>query len=172
MEDSNLFSELTIHAEKTAVTLIQKLKELSLTLALSESCTAGMVSSVLAGVPGAFSVLWGGFVCYTKEAKVSMLDIEDEYLAVNGLVSRETASLMAVAALKKSGACIAASVTGLAGPFGDGSNVPVGSVCIAVAEIGGVSLTKEYFFKDNRKIIRIRATIAVLETILSILPNE
>jgi PncC family amidohydrolase len=172
MVDSNLFSELTIHAEKTSVTLIKKLKQLSLTLALSESCTAGMVSSLLAGVPGASTVLWGGFVCYTKEAKVSMLGIENEYLAVNGLVSRQTASLMAEAALKKSGACIAAAVTGLAGPLGDGSNVPVGSVWITVAGIDGVSITKEYFFKDNRNIIRIRAAIAVLETILSILPNE
>jgi PncC family amidohydrolase len=172
MEDSNLFAELIIHAEKTAVTLIQKLKELSLTLALSESCTAGMASSLLAGVPGASAVLWGGFVCYTREAKVSMLDIENEYLAVNGLVSRETASLMADMTLKKSGACIAAAVTGLAGPLGDGSNVPVGSVWIAAVGINGVSLTKEYFFKDNRNIVRIRSAIAVLETILSILPNE
>jgi PncC family amidohydrolase len=171
MEDSNLLAELTIHAEKTAITLVQKLKELSLTLALSESCTAGMVSSLLAGVPGASAALWGCFVCYTRESKVSMLDIEDEYLSVNGLVGGETASLMADMTLKKRGACIAAAVTGLAGPLGDGSNVPVGSVWVAVAEIDGVSLTKEYFFKDNRNIVRIRAAIAVFEAILSILPN-
>jgi PncC family amidohydrolase len=172
MEDSNLFSELTIHAEKTAVVLIQKLKELSLTLALSESCTAGMVSSLLACVPGASAVLWGCFVCYTKEAKVSMLGIENEYLAVNDLVSRETASLMAEMTLKKSDACIAAAVTGLAGPLGDGSNIPVGKVWLAVAGNDRVSMVKECFFKDNRNIIRIRAAIAVLEAILSILPNE
>jgi PncC family amidohydrolase len=172
MEDSNLLAELTIHAEKTAVTLMQKLKEFSLTLALSESCTAGIVSSLLAGIPGASAVLWGSYVCYTKEAKVSMLDIEKKCLAANDLVSRETASLMADMTLKKSGARIAAAVTGLAGPSGDGSNVPVGSVWIAIARNDGFLSTKEYFFKDNRNIIRIRAAIAALEAILSNLPNE
>ena len=123
MEKCSLLADLMIHGEKTAETLVQKLKDFSLTLALSESCTGGMVSSLLAGVPGASTVLWGCFVCYTKEAKISMLGIDNKELTVNGLVSAETASSMAEMALKKSGASVAASVTGLAGPLGDGSGL-------------------------------------------------
>ena len=171
MEDKNTINDLFNQAEKTAQTLVQKLKKHSLTLALSESCTAGLVSSLVANIPGASNVFWGSFVCYTQEAKVSMLNIDNNELTANGLVSRETALSMADTALKKSGACIAASVTGLAGPDGDGSNVPVGTVWIAVARNNGIILTKEYYFANERNIIRIRAAAAVLEAILSALPD-
>ena len=70
--------ELLEKAQKSAEALIHKLKERSLTLALAESCTAGLVSALLAGIPGASEVLWGSFVTYTKEAKVSMLGIEEK----------------------------------------------------------------------------------------------
>lgn len=172
MQKFKLLDDLIIHAEKTAETLIQKLKEHSLTLTLAESCTAGLAASLLAGIPGASAVLWGCFVCYTREAKISMLDIDNKELSVNGLVSMETASSMAEAALKKSGAYIAAAVTGLAGPGGDGSNVPAGTVWIAVARNGENIFTKEYHFTDSRNIVRIRAATALLEAVLNILPNQ
>jgi PncC family amidohydrolase len=171
MQDSNLFFSLMEQAETKAETLIHKLKKLSLTLALSESCTAGLVSSMLAGIPGASSVFWGSFVCYTQKAKVSMLGIDNKALTDNGLVSKETASSMADMAKKKSGVCIAAAVTGLAGPDGDGSNIPVGTVWVAVAKKEGAISTKKHYFTGNRKIIRIRAGIAVLEAVLSVLPD-
>jgi PncC family amidohydrolase len=155
---------LTVMAEQTAERLIEQLKRTSYTIALAESCTAGLVSALLANTPGVSSVLWGSFVCYTQEAKVSMLGLDNGKLSANGLVSRETACSMAAGALEKSGAKLAASVTGLAGPGGDdNSTVPIGTVWIATAlRDGGVS-AREFRFAGTRNEIRLRAVIAVLE---------
>jgi len=155
--------ELLEKAQKSAEALIHKLKERSLTLALAESCTAGLVSALLAGIPGASEVLWGSFVTYTKEAKVSMLGIEEKIPETFGLVSKECACAMAAGALRKSGAGIAASVTGLAGPAGDGSNVKVGTVWTAAALQNGEITAKEHHFTGARNEVRISAAIAVLE---------
>jgi len=157
--------ELIKQAKESAACLIEKLKKLSLTLALAESCTAGLVSSLLAGIPGASSLLWGSFVCYTKEAKVSMLGLNSKELDSYGLVSVQTAGFMAAGALAKSGAKIAAAVTGLAGPNGDGSCVPVGTVWIAVAFNGGIE-TAEFHFSGPRNEVRLKAAIAVLDMII------
>ena len=164
MQECDIRRELMAHAEKKAEELIHKLKESSLTLALAESCTAGLVSGLLAKTPGASQVLWGSFVCYTPEAKVSMLGIDREKIMTHGLVSRETAVRMADGALRTSGADIAASVTGLAGPDGDGSGLPVGTVWAAAAGRGDTKAS-EFHFEGARNTVRLRAAIAVLELI-------
>lgn len=158
--------ELVLLAEKKAQALVQKLKSLSVTLALAESCTAGLVSSLLAQTQGASSVLWGSYVCYTQEAKVSMLNLDNEKLLAHGLVSKETVLSMAESALRKSGASLAAAVTGLAGPDGDGSENAVGTVWIAVAVENGETRAKEHHFDGTRNIVRYNAAIAVIETVL------
>jgi len=158
-------TDLFEQAEEKAACLIKKLKDFSLKLCIAESCTAGLVSGLLAGIPGASSVLWGSFVCYTQEAKVNMLDLDNEELNAKGLVSRETACSMALAALRKSGADFAASVTGLAGPDGDGSNVPVGTVWAAVVYKGGIA-AKEFHFTGTRDEVRLLAVVSVMEMIL------
>jgi PncC family amidohydrolase len=157
--------DLLFHAETTAETLINKLKARRITVALAESCTAGLVSNLLARVPGASNVLWGSFVCYTKEAKISMLGLDGGELDAHGLVSAETARAMAEKALEKGRAQVAASVTGLAGPGGDGSDTPVGTVYVAAAARNRETSVKGFNFKGGRNEVRIRAAIAVLEAI-------
>ena len=158
-------SELTTRAEKTANEVIIKLKKHSLTLVLAESCTAGLVSGLLANISGASAVLWGSYVCYKQEAKVSMLDLDNDRLNMFGLVSCETASSMAESALNKSGVSLAASVTGLAGSESDG-RVPGGTIWIATANHDTGIQVKEYLFSGDRNAVRKRAAIAVLESIL------
>lgn len=159
----------TEKAKNASCALIKKLSAAGHTLALAESCTAGLVSQLLAGTPGASAVLWGAFVCYSPEAKTAMLGIEKEKIAAFGLVSGETAQLMAFGALEKSGADMAAAVTGLAGPEGDGSAVPVGTVWAAVvckngSETGKLSgETRKFHFSGSRNEVRLQAAIAVLE---------
>ena len=155
--------ELRAVAEKAAEAFVLKLSAASRTLALAESCTAGLISELLASVPGASNVLWGSFVCYTQAAKISMLGISREKLLYHGLVSRETACLMAAGALQKSGADIAAAVTGLAGPKGDGSDVTVGTVWVAAAQRDGSTEAKGFHFTGSRHEVRLQAAIAVIE---------
>jgi len=169
LEHKNI--ELTGRCEKTAGAVIELLKSKALKLALSESCTAGLVSALLAGTSGASEVLWGSFVCYTQEAKVKMLGLDNDTLTENGLVSRETACAMARGALLKSGADISAAVTGLAGPGGDG-RVPVGTVWIAEAVRGADAKAKEFVFTGSRNNVRMQAALAVLEEILEWLETD
>ena len=157
--------QLAVKAEKTAEAVIEKLKSLSLKLALAESCTAGLVSGLLAETGGASSVFWGSFVCYTQEAKVKMLGLDNDRLTESGLVNSETACSIAEGALKKSGADIAAAVTGLAGPGGDG-RVPVGTIWIAITRRNAETEAKEFAFTGSRNNVRMQSAIAALEEIL------
>ena len=156
-------------AGEKARNVVQKLKELSLTLALGESCTAGLISALLADIPGASKVLFGSFVCYMQEAKVSMLDLDNDKLTANGLVSRETALSMAEMTLKKTGVDLAISVTGLAGPEGDGSPVAVGTVWIAAAVKNKDTTAAEYHFEGSRNAVRLKAAVAALDLIQNVM---
>jgi PncC family amidohydrolase len=167
-------SDIEEQADKTAAMLVEKLADGHYTLALAESCTAGLVSDLVARISGASAVLWGSFVSYSPEAKKRMLRIDGNFLEKHGLVSAETAGKMALNALEISGAAIAASVTGLAGPLGDGSVTPVGTVFVGVArrvnDEAAVNV-KPLFFKGARQEIRMQAALAVLEEIIKTVNN-
>jgi len=152
----------------TARHLVRLLTARSLRLVTAESCTAGLVAEAIARIPGASACFWGSFVCYTREAKITMLGIEEKLLEKYGLVSEETVRAMALGALKKSGADAVVSITGLAGPGGDGSSVPVGTVWIATA-LRSNSLSKitveGTYFTGSRNDIRRKAARKALEQI-------
>ncbi|GHV81563.1 competence damage-inducible protein A [Spirochaetia bacterium] len=143
--------------------VIRRAAEKKLLIAAAESCTAGLVADLLAGVPGASKVFWGSFVSYTPEAKVRMLGVDAGSLCQYGAVSRETAVSMAKGALERSGADIAVSVTGLAGPEGDGSAVPVGTVYIGVAWSNGAKAVAYHFFGSRNEVRRLAAGEALGE---------
>ena len=157
--------ELINQAEKKAEEAVAALKARSKKLALAESCTSGMISALLANTDGASNVLWGAFVCYTQQAKVSMLGLDNEKLNYYGLVSEETAGSMAKGAMQKSGADIAAAVTGLAGAKGDEKGVPAGTIWIAAEMKSGKTETRKFHFSGQRNIVRTQAAIAVLDLI-------
>jgi PncC family amidohydrolase len=154
---------------KAAGEAARLLRENALTLAIAESCTAGLVADSIACIPGASEVFWGSFVTYRVEAKVAMLGIDRALLDRYGVVSGETARMMAEGALEKSGASLSASVTGLAGPDGDGRGTPIGTVWIAAAarEHGaGRCVRLEHFCYDgDRAAVREAATMDVLRII-------
>jgi PncC family amidohydrolase len=172
MTEGTVAAGLEIRAAATAESLVRRLGGGSRTLALAESCTAGLVADLLARVSGASRVLWGSFVCYTAAAKIAMLGLDRERLARHGLVSGETAGDMALGALEKSGASLSAAVTGLAGPGDDGSGTALGTVWVALAEAGlsgaGLIGAGEFHFEGSRNEIRMRAALAVLEELVRI----
>ncbi|MDR0452332.1 MAG: CinA family protein [Treponema sp.] len=159
----------TGRAVSGAEKLIRAASEKGLKVVLAESCTAGLASSLLAEVGGASGALWGSYVVYTPEAKRAMLGLESAVLEKYGAVSRETALAMAEGALRRSGADIAAAVTGLAGPEGDGSGKPVGTVFIAgVCRAGGPAETREYRFAGSRNSIRLEAAGELIALLLDL----
>jgi len=166
MPDSH--DRLIRQAGETAKALTGKCIKQKINIALAESCTAGLISALIADTSGASSVLWGSFVCYMKDAKMKMLDLDGSDLDKYGLVSKETALSMAQGALAKSGADIAAAVTGLA--EGGGNGLPAGTVWIAAALKNGEVKTEEFHFSGSRNEVRARAAISVLEMIEKYLP--
>ena len=177
--DNAQSSELDCVSER----LIRLLAGRSLYLAAAESCTGGLVADAITRVPGASSCFWGSFVCYTSQAKKLMLGVGEDTLYKYGEVSGETARLMALGALEKSGANTSVSITGLAGPDGDGSETPVGTVWTAAAlrlpraenknAEGEIAINiKKNNFSGSRNEIRIKAAREALVQITELLESR
>jgi len=113
-----------------AVTLGLRLNARGRTLALAESCTGGLIGSLITDVPGSSDYFLGSAVTYAYSAKENILGVRHETLLTHGAVSAETAREMAQGARRVFGADIAVSVTGIAGPGGGLPDKPVGLVHI------------------------------------------
>jgi nicotinamide-nucleotide amidase len=108
----------------------------NLGIVTAESCTSGLLASVLSEAPGAADLLHGGFVAYTKQNKVVALGVSEALLKTKGAVCEDVACAMAEGALERSPAEISVAITGVAGPSPDEDGNPVGLVCIATARRG------------------------------------
>ncbi|MCZ8183375.1 MAG: nicotinamide-nucleotide amidohydrolase family protein [Beijerinckiaceae bacterium] len=108
-----------------------------LTIATAESCTGGLVAAALTSIAGSSDVMDRGFVTYSNAAKTAMLGVPAPLIASVGAVSAEVAAAMAEGALRASGAGLAVSITGIAGPGGGSATKPVGLVHFAAAARDG-----------------------------------
>ena len=138
------------------------LKARSLKLALAESCTGGMVAAAVTEIAGSSAWFDCGFVTYSNQAKIEMLGVCAETLEKFGAVSEQTASEMALGALKHSHAQIAGSITGIAGPDGGSADKPVGTVCFGFAQ-DNQSTTCTQQFTGNRAQIRQQAAVFLMQ---------
>lgn len=139
-------------AEKAAAELVRWCGERGITVATAESCTAGMVASTIADVPGASEVLRGGAVTYVNEIKHAVLGVSQEVLDTVGAVSVPCAREMASGALRVFACDVAVSVTGYAGPGGGTDEDPVGTVYLGVATSQGVRVERCSFAGDRSQV--------------------
>lgn len=123
--------------------LLTKCHERDIMLATAESCTGGMLASLLTDIPGVAHSFERGFVTYTDEAKAEMLGVSEDLLADKGAVSAEVAVAMAEGALERSRANMVLAVTG----FADTGDEP-GLVHFACARAGRKTLHREEHFGD------------------------
>jgi nicotinamide-nucleotide amidase len=137
------------------------------TLATVESCTGGLLGKMVVDRAGSSSFYLGGWVTYSNQLKESCLDIPGAIIKEHGAVSAEVAGRMAEAAMAKSGAGLAVSITGIAGPDGGSAEKPVGTVFIALAQRAAVSvsspLVRRFEFSGDRAMIRDRAAKSALQ---------
>ena len=131
------------------------------TLTTAESCTGGLIAQCLTSIPDSSKVFGEGFVTYSNDAKRRYLGVMEETLAQYGAVSAETAREMAEGARDASGADLAVSVTGIAGPGGGTLEKPVGTVHIGLAWEGGV-VSEHHQFLGGRTDVRTRSAQSAL----------
>ncbi|HEX9455969.1 MAG TPA: competence/damage-inducible protein A [Candidatus Binatia bacterium] len=139
------------------------LLEKNKTLALAESCTGGLISHRITRVAGSSAYFLGSAVTYSNQEKTRALGVKPETLERFGAVSRETALEMSQGIRERSGASIALSVTGVAGPSGGSPEKPVGTVWVSIAHARGheAKLLKLMVLTDRERIIQGTAQAAL-----------
>lgn len=137
--------------------VLRLLQRRELTLSTAESCTCGLMASLLGDLPGCGQVLDSGFVVYSPKAKNRLLGVSFETIEEFGLTSEEVATEMAVGALNASGAMIAVANTGVAD---DAQEDEGGTQCYAWALMRGerqVVVSETVRFDGDRVEIRKQA---------------
>ena len=133
-------------------------------IATAESCTGGLVISVLTETPGSGDVVDRGLVTYCNDAKTQLLGVDPDLLALHGAVSEPVARAMAEGALAACDAQLAVAITGIAGPSGGSEAKPVGLVWFATARSGDDTASLERRFGDiGRSEVRLAAVRQALE---------
>ena len=151
-----------------AADVLEALRAGGLTVATAESCTGGLIAAALTAVPGSSDVVLGGFVTYSNEAKATMLGVDPATIARVGAVSEEVARAMAEGALRATGAGIAVSATGVAGPGGGSRDKPVGLVFIGAARRDGRAEVRRCLFGGDRGAVRAATVDAALEMVAAL----
>lgn len=144
--------------------VVRILREKGLHITSAESCTGGLFASAITDVAGASNVLSSAYVTYSNESKTAEIGVLAETIENFGVVSPETAEAMACGALERSGADIAVSVTGYAGPEADpGHEAGEAYIGYATADTCGhyAVHTTRADRKWNRRYITLRMLRAV-----------
>ena len=128
----------------------------------AESCTGGLVAAAMTAIAGSSDVVDRAFVTYSNEAKREMLGVPWDAILGHGVESEPVARAMAAGALARSGADIAVSVTGIAGPGGGSADKPVGLVHFAAVRAGHEPIAERHVFPGDRDMIRRVSTITAL----------
>lgn len=148
--------------ERAALQVLERARAAGLKLATAESCTGGLLASLLTDIDGYGHVFERGFVTYGDQAKCDLLGLARQQIEDCGAVSREVALAMAEGAVRRSAAQVAVAVTGFAGPAGAGDEE--GLVHFACAREGRSTIHREaHFGARGRGPIRICAVQTALD---------
>lgn len=144
--------------------IIKSLIKDNISITAAESLTAGMFQSILGNVSGISAIFPGGFVTYSNSAKELLLDIPNDIINKNGVVSDKTAIWMAKQSKTKMHTNIGVSFTGVAGPDSLENN-PAGTVFIGIDFLDQLPYAQEFHFDGNRNDVRVKSVHAALKMI-------
>ena len=138
--------------------IISLLKRKNMKLAITESCTGGMLSNSITSVSGSSKIFTMGLVTYSNQAKRSILKVPQQIIRKYGAVSVQCCLAMVnnLSKISKSKVCI--SITGIAGPTGGSKQKPVGLVYIGI-RIGKKVVVNKCNFKNNGRIFIQKQTV-------------
>jgi len=157
--------------EEISHVVLRTLLEKNMSLSCCESVTGGLFAKTVTDMPGISAIFDRGIVTYSNRAKQEELGVDPATIEKYGPVSEQTAYEMAEGLYKVTGSDVCVSVTGLAGPDGDGSDTPVGTVYIGVCFRGETKVFYHFFRRNNREFVRTGAVSWMFRDIYSILLN-
>ena len=148
--------------------LVKKLIKKKLKVSFAESCTGGMLSSIITSESGSSKIFNLGLVTYSNNAKIDILKVPKKIISKYGAVSNECCLSMVKNLSKISKANISVSITGIAGPNGGTILKPVGLVYIGIKKGNKIIVQKNLFKEKSRISIQKATTRMVLKTILAL----
>ncbi len=146
--------------------IVKKLSKKKLKISFAESCTGGMLSSIITSKSGSSKVFNLGLVTYSNQAKISVLKVKKNIIKKYGAVSPECCKAMVINLSKMSKANINISITGIAGPKGGTLKKPVGLVYIGFKKGNKIIIIKNLFKSKNRISIQ-KATVKKVFKVLN-----
>ena len=163
-QTETLSPALPSDVEQLALDVLRAAVDADKRLATAESCTGGLLASLLTDVEGCGHCFERGFVTYTDEAKAQQLSVPHSLLARHGAVSAEVAEAMVLGALANSPADVAVAITGYAGRGGPGEEP--GLVFVSAASRNRKAAVVEHHFGDiGRGEVRLACLRAALKLI-------
>jgi nicotinamide-nucleotide amidase len=136
----------------------------TLTIAIAESCTGGLIASRLTDVPGSSRYVDRGVVTYSNASKIELLGVPADLIGAHGAVSEPVATAMAQGIRVRSRVDIGIGVTGIAGPDGGTPDKPVGTVCIAAISQADTRV-RTFRFVGGREMVKFQASQAALDMV-------
>ncbi|WP_404319830.1 CinA family protein [Malaciobacter canalis] len=146
-----------IFNEKAMQELQQQLRENKKTITCAESCTGGLIASMITQLSGSSDIFNGSIVSYSNEIKNKKLNVKKENLENFGAVSIQVVEDMLEGSINMFDADYSLATSGIAGPTGATKNKPVGTVVIGVKAKNGDKIVDVYHFDGTRKEVQIQA---------------
>jgi len=147
--------------------VVKKLIQRKLKISFAESCTGGMLSSIITSISGSSKVFDIGFVTYSNIAKINILKVPKKIINKHGAVSNECCLSMVKNLSKISKSNISISITGIAGPNGGTKLKPVGLVYIGIKKGNKIVIQKHLFKNKSRVSIQKATTTEALKSVLT-----
>ncbi len=161
----------TIFNDKDMVELQNLLLSNNKTITTAESCTGGLIASMITKISGSSNIFNGAIITYSNKIKNQELDVRNETLEKFGAVSCEVVNEMLDGVIKKFDANFAIAVSGIAGPTGGSKNKPIGTVVIGICDDKNHKMVDIYNFNGTREEVQIQAAKTSLKEILKFLQN-
>lgn len=145
--------------------LAKLLTDEGLTISVAESCTGGALASALTSISGASKFFDRGYIAYSNDAKIDMLEVDPQAINERGAVSETVALEMIRGVVSQSGSDVAVSITGIAGPSGGTKEKPIGTVCFGFAVKSNVSISTQSFQGSREEIVNQSVAFALNQLI-------
>ena len=158
-----------IFSQEDMIAFQAKLKEQNKTITCAESCTGGLIASMITEISGSSSIFKGSIVTYCNEIKEQELNVKKQTMIDFGVVSIEVVREMLQGVLKKFDSSFAMAVSGVAGPTGGTDKKPVGTVVIGVMTKNREEDIRIYNLNGSRKEVQIQSAKIALKKNFEIL---